>query len=105
MRRRSSGMLHLGDPQRERRAALMLARDLDRAAVRRGDALHDGQPEPAAARPLRAAAAEERLEETTDVARRDAGPAILDGNGHAPALPLRPHAPPPPPAARGGGGG
>src|SRR5438270_11659075 len=92
MRRRSSGMLNLGDPKSERRAALMLPHDFDRPAVRRGDALHDGQAEPAAARPLRAAAAEERLEKMANIPRRDAGPAVLDGDGHAPALPLRPHA-------------
>src|ERR1700740_396258 len=91
IRRRSSGMLHLGDAQRERGAALARPRHFDRAAGRRGDALDDGEPQAAAARPLGAAAAVERLEEMLYVARGAGGAVGPDGGGHTP-----PHPPAPP---------
>src|SRR5947199_9873846 len=82
MRRCNSAMLrHLGrNTKREHRAAFAPLVDGHAPAVCGGDLLDDGEPKSAAANAIGSSAAIERLEKMRQIARRDSGAAVFDGN-------------------------
>src|SRR4051794_13150691 len=82
MRRCNSAMLrNLGrNTKCEYRAVFAPLVDRHAPAMCGGDLLDDGEPKPAATNAIGAAAAIERLEKMRQIARRDAGTAVFDGN-------------------------